>query len=65
MLSFAALMMLIYYALVSYISIIELLKAGLSQKSLLVNPSPLIFVTALYLVLAENSIHHNMEYYFK
>ena len=34
-------------ALASSISIIELLKAGLSQKSLLANPSPLIFVTAL------------------
>ena len=38
-------------ALASSISIIELLKAGLSQKSLLANPSPLIFVTALYLVM--------------
>ncbi|MBT8345155.1 MAG: amino acid ABC transporter permease [Desulfofustis sp.] len=38
-------------ALASSISIIELLKAGLSQKSLLANPSPLIFVTALYLIM--------------
>ena len=38
-------------ALASSISIIELLKAGLSQKSLLANPSPLIFVTVLYLVM--------------
>ena len=38
-------------ALASSISIIELLKAGLSQKSLLANPSPLIFITALYLVM--------------
>jgi len=38
-------------ALASSISIMELLKAGLSQKSLLANPSPLIFVTALYLVM--------------
>ena len=38
-------------ALASSISIIELLKAGLSEKSLLANPSPLIFVTALYLVM--------------
>jgi polar amino acid transport system permease protein len=38
-------------ALASAISIIELLKAGLSQKSLLANPSPLIFVTVLYLVM--------------
>jgi polar amino acid transport system permease protein len=38
-------------ALASSISIIELLKAGLSQKSLLANPSPLIFVTVLYLIM--------------
>lgn len=38
-------------ALASSISIIELLKAGLSEKSLLANPSPLIFVTILYLVM--------------
>ncbi len=38
-------------ALASSISIIELLKAGLSQKSLLANPSPLIFVAVLYLVM--------------
>jgi polar amino acid transport system permease protein len=38
-------------ALASAISITELLKAGLSQKSLLANPSPLIFVTVLYLVM--------------
>jgi polar amino acid transport system permease protein len=38
-------------ALASSISIIELLKAGLSQKSLLANPSPLIFIAALYLVM--------------
>lgn len=38
-------------ALASSISIIELLKAGLSQKSLLANPSPLIFVTVLYLAM--------------
>ena len=38
-------------ALASSISIIELLKAGLSQKSLLANPSPLIFITVLYLVM--------------
>ena len=38
-------------ALASSISIIELLKAGLSQQSLLANPSPLIFVTVLYLVM--------------
>ncbi len=38
-------------ALASAISIIELLKAGLAQKSLLANPSPLIFVTVLYLVM--------------
>jgi polar amino acid transport system permease protein len=38
-------------ALASSISIIELLKAGLSEKSLLANPSPLIFVTLLYLVM--------------
>ena len=38
-------------ALASSISIIELLKAGLSEKSLLANPSPLIFVTVLYLVM--------------
>jgi len=38
-------------ALASAISVTELLKAGLSQKSLLANPSPLIFVTVLYLVM--------------
>jgi polar amino acid transport system permease protein len=38
-------------ALASAISIIELLKAGLSQKSLLANPSPLIFVAVVYLML--------------
>jgi polar amino acid transport system permease protein len=38
-------------ALASGISIIELLKAALSQKSLLANPSPLIFSAALYLVM--------------
>jgi ABC-type amino acid transport system permease subunit len=27
------------------------LKAGLSEKSLLANPSPLIFVTVLYMVM--------------
>lgn len=38
-------------ALASSISIVELLKAGLAQKSLLANPSPLIFITVLYLVM--------------
>lgn len=38
-------------ALASSISIIELLKAGLAQQSLLANPSPLIFVTVLYMVM--------------
>ncbi len=38
-------------ALASSISIIELLKAGVAQQSLLASPSPLIFVTVLYLVL--------------
>jgi len=38
-------------ALCSSISIIELLKAGTAQQSLNANPSPLIFVAALYLVL--------------
>lgn len=38
-------------ALCSAISIIELLKAGLSEQSMLVNPSPLIFATALYLIM--------------
>jgi polar amino acid transport system permease protein len=38
-------------ALASAISIIELLKAWLSQKSLLANPSPLIFSAVLYLVM--------------
>ncbi len=38
-------------ALASAISIIELLKAGLSQKSLLANPSPLIFVAVVYMML--------------
>ena len=38
-------------ALCSSISIIELLKAGTAQQSLNANPSPLIFVTVLYLIL--------------
>jgi His/Glu/Gln/Arg/opine family amino acid ABC transporter permease subunit len=38
-------------ALCSSISIIELLKAGLSEQALLANPSPLIFSTVLYLLL--------------
>lgn len=38
-------------ALCSSISIIELLKAGTAQQSLNANPSPLIFVTILYLIL--------------
>jgi polar amino acid transport system permease protein len=38
-------------ALCSSISLIELLKAGLSEQSLLANPSPLIFSTALYLFM--------------
>lgn len=38
-------------ALCSSISIIELLKAGLSEQALLANPSPLIFSTALYLIM--------------
>jgi len=38
-------------ALASSISIIELLKAALAQKALLANPSPLIFVTILYIVM--------------
>jgi polar amino acid transport system permease protein len=38
-------------ALCSSISIIELLKAGLSEQAMLVNPSPLIYSTVLYLVL--------------
>ena len=38
-------------ALASAISITELLKAGLSQKALLANPSPLIFVAVVYLML--------------
>ena len=38
-------------ALCSSISIIELLKAGTAQQSLNANPSPLIFVAVLYLVL--------------
>ncbi|MGC9313025.1 MAG: amino acid ABC transporter permease [Sediminispirochaetaceae bacterium] len=38
-------------ALASSISIIELLKAALAQKALLANPSPLIFVTVLYIVM--------------
>lgn len=38
-------------ALCSSISIIELLKAGTAQQSLQANPSPLIFVAGLYLVL--------------
>lgn len=38
-------------ALCSSISIIELLKAGTAQQSLNANPSPLIFVAVLYLVM--------------
>jgi len=38
-------------AICSSISIIELLKAGLSEQALLASPSPLIFSTALYLLL--------------
>jgi polar amino acid transport system permease protein len=38
-------------ALCSSISIIELLKAGLSEQAMMVNPSPLIYSTVLYLVL--------------
>jgi polar amino acid transport system permease protein len=38
-------------ALCSSISIIELLKAGLSEQALLANPSPLIFSTVLYLIM--------------
>jgi polar amino acid transport system permease protein len=38
-------------ALCSSISIIELLKAGLSEQAMLVNPSPLIFSTVLYLIM--------------
>ena len=38
-------------ALCSSISLIELLKAGLSEQAMLANPSPLIFSTALYLLL--------------
>jgi His/Glu/Gln/Arg/opine family amino acid ABC transporter permease subunit len=38
-------------ALCSSISIIELLKAGLSEQAMLANPSPLIFSTALYLIM--------------
>lgn len=38
-------------ALCSSISIIELLKAGTAQASLNANPSPLIFVAILYLIL--------------
>ncbi len=38
-------------ALASAISIIELLKAGISQKSVWANPSPLIFVAVLYIVM--------------
>lgn len=38
-------------ALCSSISIIELLKAGTAQQSLNANPSPLIFVTIMYLIL--------------
>ena len=38
-------------ALCSSISIIELLKAGTAQQSLNANPSPLIFVAVLYLIL--------------
>jgi polar amino acid transport system permease protein len=38
-------------ALCSSISLIELLKAGLSEQAMLVNPSPLIFSTVLYLIM--------------
>jgi polar amino acid transport system permease protein len=38
-------------ALCSSISIIELLKAGTAQQSMNANPSPLIFVAAMYLIL--------------
>ncbi len=38
-------------ALCSSISIIELLKAGLSEQAMMVNPSPLIYSTVLYLAL--------------
>jgi polar amino acid transport system permease protein len=38
-------------ALCSSISIIELLKAGLSEQAMLANPSPLIFSTVLYLIM--------------
>jgi His/Glu/Gln/Arg/opine family amino acid ABC transporter permease subunit len=38
-------------ALCSSISIIELLKAGLSEQALLANPSPLIFSAALYILM--------------
>ena len=38
-------------ALCSSISITELLKAGLSEQAMLANPSPLIFSTALYLIM--------------
>jgi polar amino acid transport system permease protein len=38
-------------ALASSIFIIELLKRGLSEKSLLADSSPLIFVTVLYLIM--------------
>lgn len=38
-------------AICSSISIIELLKAGLSEQALLANPSPLIFSTVLYLIM--------------
>ena len=38
-------------ALCSSISIIELLKAGLSQQALLANPSPLIFSAVMYIIM--------------
>ncbi len=38
-------------ALASAISVIELMKAGLSEQAMLANPSPLIFSTVLYLIM--------------
>jgi polar amino acid transport system permease protein len=38
-------------ALCSSISLIELLKAGLSEQAMLVNPSPLILAAAIYLIM--------------
>lgn len=38
-------------AICSTVSIAELLKSAISEQALLANPSPLIFVTAMYLVL--------------